>query len=282
MSAKRMMSAVAVLASMTLVSAVCAAPANALSGVSVDALANASTDSFKTQTVSDDTAADTMPDNPDAALPDQVSAAIPDDATVVSEDHAVTADGELKNITTGETVTDPALVGTQDSQPDPLAKTDGESFIPVQADGVIGSNRRLRPTAATRMRERLMRRPPQTRLILSPSSPGLMIRANLTSPVSLTSPISLIFQHRRIQVMLSIPAKLLTQMKPPIPAMFLTLVTLQTVQPLRVARPRPLLRALCDLLHCRTMNMALTGVPTTVPQRFLMHRIACSFSRPRA
>lgn len=131
MSAKRMMSAVAVLASMTLVSAVCAAPANALSGVSVDALADASTDSFKTQTVSDDTAADTMPDNPDAALPDQVSAAIPDDATVVSEDHAVTADGELKNITTGETVTDPALVGTQDSQPDPLAKTDGESFIPV-------------------------------------------------------------------------------------------------------------------------------------------------------
>lgn len=136
MSAKRMMSAVAVLASMTLVSAVCAAPASAVSDVSVDALANASPDPFKTQTISDDTAADTMPDNPDAALPDQVSAAIPDDATVVSEDHAVTADGELKNITTGETVTDPALVGTQDSQPDPLAKTDGESFIPVQADEV--------------------------------------------------------------------------------------------------------------------------------------------------
>lgn len=136
MSAKRMMSAVAVLASMTLVSAVCAAPASALSDVSVDALADASTDPFRTQTISDDTAADAMSDNPDAALPDQVSAAIPDDATVVSEDHAVTADGELKNITTGETVTDPALVGTQDSQPDPLAKTDGESFIPVQADEV--------------------------------------------------------------------------------------------------------------------------------------------------
>ena len=136
MSAKRMMSAVAVLASMTLVSAVCAAPASALSDVSVDARANASTDPFRTQTISDDTAADAMPDNPDAALPDQVSAAIPDDATVVSEDHAVTADGELKNITTGETVTDTALVGTQDTQPDPLAKTDGESFIPVQADEV--------------------------------------------------------------------------------------------------------------------------------------------------
>ena len=72
MSAKRMMSAVAVLAAMTLVSAVCAAPASALSDVSVDARANASTDPFRTQTISDDTAADAMPDNPDAALPDQV------------------------------------------------------------------------------------------------------------------------------------------------------------------------------------------------------------------
>lgn len=279
MSAKRMMSAVAVLASMTLVSAVCAAPASALSDVSVDARANASPDPFKTQTISDDTAADAMPDNPDAALPDQVSAAIPDDATVVSEDHAVTADGELKNITTGETVTDPALVGTQDSQPDPLAKTDGESFIPVQADEVkqkVAANGGDANAGAADAQ-----RPPQTRLILSPSSPGLMIRANLTSPVSLTSPISLILQHRRIQVMLSIPAKLLTQMKPPIPAMFLTLVTLQTVQPLRVARPRPLLRALCDLLHCRTMNMALTGAPTTVPQRFSTRQTICLSSRPK-
>lgn len=198
MSAKRMMSAVAVLASMTLVSAVCAAPASALSDVSVDALADASTDPFRTQTISDDTAADAMPDNPDAALPDQVSAAIPDDATVVSEDHAVTADGELKNITTGETVTDPALVGTQDSQPDPLAKTDGESFIPGKP---MRSNRRLRPTAATRMRERLMRRPPQTRLILSPSSPGLMIRVTLNSPISPIPP------PRRILRVLLIPAK---------------------------------------------------------------------------
>lgn len=45
-------------------------------------------------------------------------------------------DGKLKNIATGETVTDPKIVGTQNSQPDPLAKTDGESFIPVQADEV--------------------------------------------------------------------------------------------------------------------------------------------------
>ncbi|QTB90054.1 RICIN domain-containing protein [Bifidobacterium saguini] len=86
--------------------------------------------------IDDSTAADAMPDNPDAALPDKVSAGIPDDATVVSENHAVTANGELKDIETGETVTDPNLVGTEDKQPDPLAKTDGESFIPVQADEV--------------------------------------------------------------------------------------------------------------------------------------------------
>ncbi|KOA53268.1 hypothetical protein BBM1340_00220 [Bifidobacterium breve MCC 1340] len=258
MSAKRMMSAVAVLASMTLVSAVCAAPASALSDVSVDALADASTDPFKTQTISDDTAADAMPDNPDAALPDQVSAAIPDDATVVSEDHAVTADGELKNITTGETVTDPALVGTQDSQPDPLAKTDGESFIPVQADEV---KQKVAANGGDANAGGLMRRPPQTRLILSPSSPGLMIRVTLNSPISPIPP------PRRILRVLLIPAK--------------PQVTLRTVQLLRMVRPRPLPRVQCDLPHCRTMNMALTGAPTTVPQRFSTRQTICLSSRPK-
>lgn len=45
-------------------------------------------------------------------------------------------EGEVKNIETGETVTDATLVGTQDQQPDPLAKTNGESFIPVSAEDV--------------------------------------------------------------------------------------------------------------------------------------------------
>ena len=53
-----------------------------------------------------------------------------------SEDLAVTPEGEVKNIETGETVTDATLVGTQDQQPDPLAKTNGESFIPVSAEDV--------------------------------------------------------------------------------------------------------------------------------------------------
>lgn len=79
---------------------------------------------------------DSMPDNPNAKLPDTVSDEISDDATVVSEDLAVTPEGEVKNIETGEIVTDPTLVGTKDQQPDPLAKTNGESFIPVSAEDV--------------------------------------------------------------------------------------------------------------------------------------------------
>lgn len=74
-----------------------------------------------------------MPDNPNATLPETVSENISDDSTVVSENLAVTPEGDVQNIETGETVTDAQLVGTQSQQPDPLAKTDGELFIPVSA-----------------------------------------------------------------------------------------------------------------------------------------------------
>ena len=134
-------SALSVVASVAMLGALYVAPANALADTNLDGANEANTTAgtssqLKTQAIKDDTSADAMPDNPNAALPNQVSADIPDDATVVSEDHAVTESGELKEITTGETVTDPEIVGTQNSQPDPLAKTDGESFIPVQADEV--------------------------------------------------------------------------------------------------------------------------------------------------
>lgn len=134
-------SALSIVASVAMLGALYVAPANALTDTNLDGANEANTTAgtssqLKTQAIKDDTSADAMPDNPNAALPNQVSADIPDDATVVSEDHAVTESGELKEITTGETVTDPEIVGTQDSQPDPLAKTDGESFIPVQADEV--------------------------------------------------------------------------------------------------------------------------------------------------
>ena len=69
-------------------------------------------------------------------LPDEVSEDLPDDAVVVSPDLAVTEEGKIKDLETGETVTTEELVGTPDTQPDPLAKTNGESFIPVEVGEV--------------------------------------------------------------------------------------------------------------------------------------------------
>ncbi|RBP97903.1 glycosyl hydrolase family 25 [Bifidobacterium aemilianum] len=77
-----------------------------------------------------------MPDNPSQPLPDKVSAAIPDDAVVLSKDLVASPDKKVRNIATGEVVTDPKLVGSPDKPADPLAKTQGGSFIPVQAGQV--------------------------------------------------------------------------------------------------------------------------------------------------
>lgn len=130
-------------AAMAMLGAVCVTPASALADVNADADASGVRSATSATrpvangvTVADETAADAMPDNPDAELPDKVSAEISDDATVVSEQYAATPECELKDIETGETVTDPKIVGTESKQPDPLAKTDGESFIPVSAADV--------------------------------------------------------------------------------------------------------------------------------------------------
>ena len=77
-----------------------------------------------------------MPSNPSQELPDSVDSSIPNNATVVSSDLAVTKDGTVKNLETGETVTDPEIVGTEDTPPDPLAKTNGQRFIPVSVKTV--------------------------------------------------------------------------------------------------------------------------------------------------
>ena len=77
-----------------------------------------------------------MPDNPYVKLPDEVNEDVPDDSTMVSQNLAVTPEGDVQDIETGEVVTDPQLIGTQDQQPDPLAKTDGKSFIPVSVSDV--------------------------------------------------------------------------------------------------------------------------------------------------
>lgn len=136
------------LSAVALAASVAVAPAYALQDIAIeDAVAQSgsvtadngvvmqSGDQSDDQT-GDQQSQDSMPDNPNAKLPDNVSDEISDDATVVSEDLAVTPEGEVKNIETGEIVTDPTLVGTKDQQPDPLAKTNGESFIPVSAEDV--------------------------------------------------------------------------------------------------------------------------------------------------
>lgn len=139
---------VTALSAVALTASVAVAPAYALQDIAIeDSVAQSgsvtadngvvmqSDDQSDDQT-GDQQSQDGMPDNPNAKLPDNVSDEISDDATVVSEDLAVTSEGEVKNIETGEIVADPTLVGTQDQQPDPLAKTNGESFIPVSAEDV--------------------------------------------------------------------------------------------------------------------------------------------------
>lgn len=100
--------------------------------ISANSVADQSGSSAAT-TIADDNAAasDAMPSNPSQELPDSVDSSIPNNATVVSSDLAVTKDGTVKNLETGETVTDPEIVGTEDTPPDPLAKTNGQRFIPV-------------------------------------------------------------------------------------------------------------------------------------------------------
>lgn len=68
---------------------------------------------------------------PEDMLPESIDDSIPANATVVAKNVAVTDQGEVKDITTGEPVTDETVVGTPDRPADPLAKTGGRSFIPV-------------------------------------------------------------------------------------------------------------------------------------------------------
>lgn len=61
---------------------------------------------------------------------------IPDNATVVSKNFVVTANGEVKNIVTGETVADPKIIGTNARPADPLYRTGGTGFIPHKVSEV--------------------------------------------------------------------------------------------------------------------------------------------------
>ena len=143
MVAPRFAKLFAVAVSAALVCSMAGVPAYALTDTNLDEMTGTSTgvsataptsadesSSLQNQPLTDGT--ETMPDNPDKDLPQIVNEAVPDDATVVSEELAVTDDGEVMDLETGDTVTDPQLVGTVDKPADPLAKTDGESFIPVE------------------------------------------------------------------------------------------------------------------------------------------------------
>ncbi|MEK0215967.1 RICIN domain-containing protein [Bifidobacterium mongoliense] len=105
------------------------------------------------QTVDDQTqpSANDIPENPGQQLPTKVSANIPDDASVVSKNLAVLKNGTAKDLTTGATVTDAKTVGTPSTPPDPLAKTNGKSFIPVDAgvvrDAVTNAQQSSAPSA---------------------------------------------------------------------------------------------------------------------------------------
>ena len=143
MVAPRFAKLFAVAVSAALVCSMAGVPAYALTDTNLDEMAGASagvsaitptstdeSSSLQNQPSADD--AESMPDNPTKDLPQTVSEAVPDDATVVSEELAVTDSGDVMDLETGDTVTDPQLVGTVDKPADPLAKTDGESFIPVE------------------------------------------------------------------------------------------------------------------------------------------------------
>lgn len=143
MASSRFAKLFAVAASAAFACSMVGVPAYALTDTNLDEMAGASTgisaitsastdesSSLQNQPSADDT--ESMPDNPTKDLPQTVSEAVPDDATVVSEELAVTDAGEVMDLETGDTVTDPQLVGTVDKPADPLAKTDGESFIPVE------------------------------------------------------------------------------------------------------------------------------------------------------
>lgn len=73
-------------------------------------------------------------------LPSTVDSSLADSDTVVSPTMAVKGDGTAVDVATGDEITNPQLVGTVDEQPDPLAKTDGDTYVPVEVGEVRAAN----------------------------------------------------------------------------------------------------------------------------------------------
>lgn len=81
-------------------------------------------------------ASGTYSTNPSVALPQKIASSIPNNATVVAPDYAQLQNGIIVNLKTGKKVTNPKIAGTASHPADPLAKTDGKTFIPTQISTV--------------------------------------------------------------------------------------------------------------------------------------------------
>lgn len=67
-------------------------------------------------------------------LPDSIDSSLSATDTVISEKYVATSDGQIVEAETGKPVVDEKIVGTVDTPPDPLAKTNGQGFIPVSVE----------------------------------------------------------------------------------------------------------------------------------------------------
>ncbi|MBO6018998.1 MAG: hypothetical protein J6P06_00795, partial [Aeriscardovia sp.] len=74
--------------------------------------------------------------DPSVPLPKSISPSIPDNASVVAPGYAQMPDGKVVNLSTGKEVTNPKLVGTSSTPPDPGALSNGMNFIPEQVGNV--------------------------------------------------------------------------------------------------------------------------------------------------
>lgn len=65
-------------------------------------------------------------------LPEEIAPTISNEDLLIAPELVLTEEGEVKDVATGEAVTDPAIVGTSEEAPDPLAKMGGRRFIPIE------------------------------------------------------------------------------------------------------------------------------------------------------
>ncbi|MBQ1298925.1 MAG: RICIN domain-containing protein, partial [Aeriscardovia sp.] len=81
--------------------------------------------------------------DPSVPLPKSISPSIPDSATVIGPDYAQLSNGKVVNLSNGKEVTNPKIVGTATTPPDPGAASGGMTFIPEQVGNVRKQMKKL-------------------------------------------------------------------------------------------------------------------------------------------